>query len=184
MILKKFKDIYNSAEAITCAGCHSSFKPVTFKCHLERCPMLQEDDAQPHLDDGKVAVKVEAVDSDGTVRFAVEHQGVAWVTDKIELSDIQYVARNLKKDFPNLSAFTKGSSYEQFLGITRKELAAGREVLEKFVQDLARYEVCINDLNLRTLLQINQKLEEAQRRQKFQSSSVSLLRIAKKNALV
>lgn len=89
MILKKFKDIYNNAEAITCAGCHSIFKPVTFKCHLDRCPMLKEDDAQPQVDDGKVAVKVEAVDSNGTVSFAVEHQGVAWVTNKVELSDIQ-----------------------------------------------------------------------------------------------
>ena len=35
------------------------------------------------------------------------------------------------------------------------------------MQDLVRYEVCINDLNLRTLLQINEKLEDAQRRQKF-----------------
>ena len=117
MILKKFKDIYNSAEAITCAGCHSEFKPVTFKCHLERCPMLQADEPEVQVDDGKASVRVEAVGSDGTVRFGVEHQGVAWVTDKVELSDIQYVARNLQRDFPNLSVFTKGNSYEAFLGV-------------------------------------------------------------------
>jgi hypothetical protein len=88
MILKKFKDIYNSAEAITCAGCHSEFKPVTFKCHLERCPMLLKDEPESQLDDGKVVLKVDSIGSDGTIRFAVEHQGIAWVTEKVELSDI------------------------------------------------------------------------------------------------
>lgn len=77
MILKKFKDIYNSAEAITCSGCHGEFKPVTFKCHLERCPMLlQEDDQEPIEDnehETKLVVKVNTVGNDGRVAFAVEH---------------------------------------------------------------------------------------------------------------
>jgi hypothetical protein len=44
MVLKKFKDIYQSAESMTCSGCHNEYKPVTFKCHLERCPMLKQEE--------------------------------------------------------------------------------------------------------------------------------------------
>jgi len=64
-------------------------------------------------------------------------------------------------------------------------LAANQEVIENFMGDLVKFEVCRNDLNLRTILQINQKLEEeAAKRLKFSSNSISLLRIAKRNAQV
>jgi hypothetical protein len=62
---------------------------------------------------------------------------------------------------------------------------ANKDKIERFMSDLVQFEVCRNDLNLRTLLQINAKLEEeANRRKKYQSTSISLLRIAKKNAQV
>ena len=59
----------------------------------------------------------------------------------------------------------------------------GLELMNKFVEDLSRFEVVKNDLSFRTLLQVNAKLEEEQQRQgKYHATnSVSLLRIAKQN---
>ena len=69
MILRKFKDIYNSAEAITCAGCHNEFKPVTFKCHLDRCSMLAEDEpAVEQLEEPiKLSVRVKWISNEGGI---------------------------------------------------------------------------------------------------------------------
>ena len=60
---------------------------------------------------------------------------------------------------------------------------AGLELINKFIQDLSRFEVVRNDLSFRILLQINEKLEEEQKRQgKYHATnSVSLLRLAKRN---
>lgn len=56
-------------------------------------------------------------------------------------------------------------------------------MLEKFINDLAKFEVVRNDFNFRTLLQVNEKIKEDNaRKEKFQSNSISLLRLAKKNA--
>jgi len=119
MILKKFKDIYNNAEAITCVGCRGEFKPVTFKCHLERCPLLEREEIEEPAsqDDGKISVRVNKVQSDGSIKFAIQHQGIAWVCDPVDFADVQYVAKNLKKEFPNLSAFIKGSFFESFMAL-------------------------------------------------------------------
>lgn len=38
----------------------------------------------------------------------------------------------------------------------------GLELMNKFVEDLSRFEVVKNDLSFRTLLQVNAKLEEEQ----------------------
>lgn len=155
IILRKFKDIYQSAEAITCAGCHHEFKPVTFKCHLDRCPMLQEEEPEDQAEEPtRLDVRVKWINNEGGIQFEVDHQGLSWVTDRMDITDVQFVARSLKKEFPNLSAFTT-PHFEKFMTLQRKELEANKATVEKFMADLSKFEVARNDLNLRTLLQIN-----------------------------
>jgi hypothetical protein len=118
--------------------------------------MLHQQDAA----DSQITVKISTIGFNGTLSFAVDHQGLSWVTDSIDLSDLQFIARDLKRHFPNLEPFTKGSQFDRVFTMQKKELPANRETLELFMADLVRFEVCRNDLNLRTLLQINEKLEE------------------------
>lgn len=74
---------------------------------------------------------------------------------------------------------------QQFLDLDAYSLhtPAGLELVNKFMQDLSKFEVVRNDLSFRKLLQVNQKLEEEQQRKgKYHATnSVSLLRIAKEN---
>ena len=116
MILRKFKDIYNTAESMTCSGCHNEFKPVSFKCHIDRCSTLL------HMSDPEIGIKINKVGADGTLSLSVDYQGLSWATDSIELSDMQYVIKNLKRDFPNLSLFTKNGEYDQVVYTQRKDL--------------------------------------------------------------
>ena len=96
------------------------------------------------------------------------------------------MVRQLRQNYPNLSIFTqRGNQSEAFLALEANSLntPAGLELVNKFVQDLSRFEVVSNDLSFRILLQVNEKLEEDKKRQgKYQATnSVSLLRIAKQN---
>ena len=90
--------------------------------------------------------------------------------------------------YPNLAAFTqRGSLVDEFLALEPFKLSKsqGIELVNKFMQELAKFEVVRSDLGFRILFQINEKLEEDQRRKsRYQSNSVSLLRIAKRNAQV
>ena len=61
----------------------------------------------------------------------------------------------LQQNFPNLTTFTRGKDQtEQFLALDPRSLntAAGLELVNKFVQELSRFEVVRNDLSFRILL--------------------------------
>ena len=96
------------------------------------------------------------------------------------------MVQQLQQAYPNLSSFTRGRDQcESLMALDPRSLntPAGLELVNKFVQDLSRFEVVRNDLSFRILLQINEKLEEDQKRKgKYQgTNSVSLLRVAKQN---
>lgn len=79
----------------------------------------------------------------------------------------------------------EGNQSEQFLSLEQYSLntPAGLELVNKFMQDMSKFEVVRNDLSFRILLQVNQKLEEEQQRKgKYHATnSVSLLKIAREN---
>ena len=102
----------------------------------------------------------------------------------MQLEEVQYVIGKLRQNYAQLSIFTrKDSQFESFLTLDAYSLNSpqGLELMNKFVEDLSRFEVVKNDLSFRTLLQVNEKLEQDQQRQgKYHATnSVSLLRIAK-----
>lgn len=125
------------------------------------------------------------MDKEGFVKFLVSYCGISWYTN-VQLEEVQYVVKQLRQNFPHFSMFVqKGNQSEQFLSLESYSLntPAGLELVNKFMQDLSKFEVVRNDLSFRILLQVNQKLEEEQQRKgKYHATnSVSLLRIAKEN---
>ena len=102
------------------------------------------------------------------------------------MEDLQFVVRKLQTTYPNLATFTqRGSLVEEFLALEpfKMNKSQGIELVNKFMQELVKFEVVRSDLGFRILFQINEKLEEDQRRRsRYQCNSVSLLRIAKQNA--
>ena len=133
-----------------------------------------------------MVVKASQVDNEGFVKFLISYSGINWYT-LVKLEEVQYVVQQLREKFPNLSTFVaRGNQCEAFMAIENRSLntPAGLELMNRFVQDLSRFEVVRNDLSFRILLQVNEKLEEEQKRQgKYHATnSVSLLRLAKRNA--
>jgi hypothetical protein len=66
---------------------------------------------------GNISVAVTEVTNDGIVKLSVKFESIQWLTESVNLNDIQYVVKTLKKDFPLLSALTQGSLYDKFMAL-------------------------------------------------------------------
>ena len=132
-----------------------------------------------------MVIKVTQADNEGQVKFLLSYCGLSWYTT-VKMEDLQFVVRKLQTAYPNLAAFTqRGSLVEEFLALEPFKLSKsqGIELVNKFMLELAKFEVVRSDLGFRILFEINEKLEDDQRRKsRYQSNSVSLLRIARHNA--
>ena len=109
-----------------------------------------------------MVVKASQVDNEGFVKFLLSYCGISWYT-QVQLEEVQYVVRQLQQNYPHLSSFAQRSTQcEEFLALEAHSLntPAGLELMNRFVQELSRFEVVRNDLSFRILLQVNQKLEE------------------------
>lgn len=187
MVLRKYKKVYRLASRVTCSGCNETFKPVPFKGHVVNCRFLEELEESETANDPAakqdMTIKVLQADDQGQIKFLLTYCGISWYT-VAKIEDLQFVVRKLQDDYPHLSALT-GQGAEEFLSLEafRMSKAQSIELVSTFTQELVKFEVVRNDLSVRVLFQINEKLEEEQRRKsKYQTKSVSLLRIAKQNA--
>ena len=73
----------------------------------------------------------------------------------MQLEEVQYVIGKLRQNYAQLSIFTRRDSQcESFLTLDAFSLNSpqGLELMNKFVEDLSRFEVVKNDLSFRTLL--------------------------------
>jgi hypothetical protein len=66
---------------------------------------------------GNISVAVTEVTNDGIVKLSVKFESIQWLTESVNLNDIQYVVKTLKKDFPLLSALTQKSLYDKFMAL-------------------------------------------------------------------
>jgi hypothetical protein len=66
---------------------------------------------------GNISVAVTEVTNDGIVKLSVKFESIQWLTESVNLNDIQYVVKTLKKDFPLLSALTQDSLYDKFMAL-------------------------------------------------------------------
>ena len=185
--MRKFKKIYQFTSQLKCKGCEESFWPLAFKGHVLNCRRLEglEESFGAASEQELMVVKASSVDNAGYIKFFLAFCGLSWHT-QVKLEEVQFVVRQLKENYPNLSSFTQSASKcQSFLNLDANSLnrPAGLELVNSFVQALARFEVVRNDLSFRILLQVNEKLEEDQKRKgKYHATnSVSLLRIAKQN---
>ena len=72
---------------------------------------------------------------DGFVKFLVSYCGMSWYT-QVKLEEVQYVVRQLRQNYPNLSTFTsRGNQSEDFLALEAHSMntPAGLELMNKFV---------------------------------------------------
>ena len=167
LVLRKYKKIYGHASQIQCSGCNEMFEPVYFKGHMLNCRFLQNlEEATPdsEADLQKMTVKVTQADNEGSMKFMISYCGISWYT-AVKIDDLQFVVRELQSTYPNLAAFTqRGNQTDDFLSLESYMLSNAIELVNSFMEQLAKFEVVRNDIGFRILLQINEKLEEDQRR--------------------
>lgn len=69
-----------------------------------------------------MSVAVTEATKDGVVKLSVKFGSIQWLTESVNLNDVQYVVKTLKKDFPLLSALTQGSLYDKFMALEAKSV--------------------------------------------------------------
>ncbi len=100
-----------------------------------------------------MVVKVTQADNEGSIRFLLSYCGLSWYTT-VKIEDLQFVVRNIQTAYPNLAAFTQRCSLaEEFLALEpfRLNKSQGIELVNKFMQELAKFEVVRSDLSFRIL---------------------------------
>lgn len=61
------------------------------------------------LESQKMIVKASQVDMEGYVKFLISYCGISWYTQQ-KLEEVQYVVRQLRQNYPNLSIFAQRGS--------------------------------------------------------------------------